>query len=297
MFAGVIGGSGPTVGASAQATWLGAPAPCSVCVLGNLSSQNGQIFADLGSVLVGGSLSVGPNGMVTSPTGIVGVVGTSTIAVGATVFPSPPVHVSSVTDPYAVTPALPPGPPAPPLGSTVSRPSGPVCSPGTYDDITACQTLRSGIYVLTGLSRFSGGPMPLDATSGVLLYFTCSTVSRGATISAACAAGQAGGSLIVAGSITGTITALPDPIYRGLAIAYDRRNTADLGLVGGPGLTVDGNVYAPSATFVNSGTGPLTVAGTLVVGSADLNGVPSTVRVNGERAYADLAPMLVHLTQ
>jgi hypothetical protein len=48
--------------------------------------------------------------------------------------------------------------------------------------------------------------------------------------------------------------------------------------------------------MTNSGTGPVTVDGTLVVGSVDLNGLPSRITVNGDAATAPRAPMLVHLT-
>jgi hypothetical protein len=35
----------------------------------------------------------------------------------------------------------------------------------------------------------------------------------------------------------------------------------------------------------------------MVVGAIDLRGVPATVTINQSHAFADLPPMLVHLTQ
>jgi Flp pilus assembly protein TadG len=190
MFAGAIGSGTPTVGATAQATWSGAPAPCALCVLGDLGAQNGQTVTSRGSVLVRGDLSVSPNGVVTSGNGIIGVVGN--LPTTGTVAPAA-VHVATVTDPYAVTPRLPPGPPAPALGAGVTAATGPNCVPGTYSIVTSCRTFASGVYIITGANSFTGGPV-VDASSGVLFYFTCSAAGAGGTVSAACAPGAAGGS-------------------------------------------------------------------------------------------------------
>jgi len=152
-----------------------------------------------------------------------------------------------------------------------------------------------GVYVLAGQNRFAGN-ISVSADGGVLFYVTCSARTSAGVVSAACATGQQGGSLEFAGTVSATITAMSDPVYRGLAIIYDRNNTAPLGLVGGPGITVDGGVYAAAATLRNNGTGPLTVNGTMVVGAVDLRGVPATVNIDEENAFADLPPFLVHLT-
>jgi hypothetical protein len=292
MFAGAIGSRTPTVGASAQATWRGAPAPCALCVLGNLSAQNGQTVSSAGSVLVRGSLSVSANGVVSSGTGIVGVVGS--LAITGRVRPAP-VHVASVTDPYSVTPRLPPGPPAPALGAPAITATGPGCAPGTYSSIQACRTFASGVYIITGANSFTGSAV-IDASSGVLFYFTCSAAGAGGTVSAACGAGATGGSIAFGGNVVAVINPLPDPTYRGLAVVYDRNNAAGLDLVGGTGVTVNGGVYAASATLGNNGNGVLAVHGTIVVAGVDLRGAPSTVTVDQGNAYADLPPMLTHLT-
>jgi Flp pilus assembly protein TadG len=294
FFAGVIGAGTPTVGASAQATWRDVPAPCSMCVLGDFSAQNGQTVNSAGSVLTRRDLNVSPGGTVRSSTGIVGYGGTPNNT--GTVAPSPPVHVTNVTDPYAASPQLPPGPPAPPLGSPVVTATTSACTPGTYDDVTACRTFAPGIYVITGQNTFTGA-YSVTGTQ-VLLYFTCSTGSGADAVSAACPAeGAPGGSIAFAGDVTATITPSTDPTYRGLAIVYDRHDTSDLGIVGGPDITISGSVYAASATLVNNGNGLLTVGGTLVVGGVDLHGVPATINVNQSNAVADLPPALVHLTQ
>jgi Flp pilus assembly protein TadG len=294
IFAGIIGSNTPPVSASAQATWQNAPAPCSMCVLGNFSAQNGQTVNTVGNVLIRGNLSVSPNGTVTSASGIVGYGGT--LSNSGTVTP-PPVVVSPITDPYAVTPQLPPAPPAPPMGSRVVTASTSACTPGTYNDVTACRTFAAGIYVITGQNRFTGNVTVL-ATGGVLLYFTCSTGSGASTVSAPCpATGAQGGSLAFGGNVNATITARTDPIYRGLAIIYDRHNTSELGIIGGPAVIVNGNVYAAAGTLRNNGNGPLTVNGSLVIGDVDLRGVPATVNVTQSNVFADLPTTIVHLTR
>jgi Putative Flp pilus-assembly TadE/G-like len=293
IFAAAIGANTPTVGASAQATWRNAPAPCALCVLGDLSAQNGQTVNSAGNILIRGGLSVAANGVVTSTTGIVGVGGT--ITNNGTVTP-PPVPITSITDPYAVTPPLPPGPPAPPLGSPAVAASGGLCRPGTYTDVTPCRAFAPGVYVITDRNRFTGN-ITVTANGGVLFYLTCSSGSGAATVSAPCPPGAQGGSLEFAGTVSASITALPDPAYRGLAIIYDRNNSAPLGLVGGPNISIDGGVYAAAATLRNNGTGPLTVDGSMVVGGVDLRGVPATVTITQANAFADLPPMLIHLTR
>jgi hypothetical protein len=291
IFAGALGMSTPTVGASAQATWNGATAGCALCILGSVVDRNGQVLANAGSVLIRGSLDTRPNGTITSIGGIVGVVGG---VFGSGSVTPPPSPIAGVTDPYNSQPQLPP--PARPLGVPAVRAAGPTCSPGTYSDITACRTFGSGVYVITGTNRFSGN-VTTDASSGVFFYVTCSSGGANPVSRACSAAGQAGGSLDFAGTVGGTITALGDPAYRGLAIAYDRANTAPLALVGGPNLVVNGAVYTASGALTNSGTGPLTVNGTVVVASVTFSGIPSRMTVNGASATAPRPPMLVHLTR
>jgi Flp pilus assembly protein TadG len=293
IFAGALNMGTPTVGASAQATWNGAKAGCAFCVLGSLLNRNSQIVATSGSILIGGDLDDLPNGTVTSVGGIVGVV-RSVSGSGSVTPPASP--ITGVTDPYATLPQLPPLLPAPALGAAAGVAAGPSCTPGTYRNITACRTFGSGVYIITAANSFTGN-VTIDASNGVLFYVTCSSGGSNPVSRACATTGETGGSIDFAGTVQGTITALNNPAYRGLAIAYDRSNTASLGLVGGPAVVVNGGVYAASGTLTNNGTGPLTVNGTLVVKSVNLSGVPSQVNVNGATAIAPRAPMLVHLTR
>jgi len=296
IFAGAIGSDTPSVGASAQATWARAPAPCALCVLGDLSAQNGQTVNSTGNILVRDDLTVGPNGSVTSTGGIVGYGGG--VDNNGLIVPNPPVAITPITDPYAVTPVLPPGPPAPALGGPVVTATSGQCSPGTYDNVTTCRTFAPGVYVITGQNRFSGN-INVTSNGGVLLYFTCSSTVGGVTVSSACAPGAEGGSLDFAGTVHATLDAITGAgsPYRGLAVVYDRNNTSDLSLIGGPNITINGGVYARSATLKNAGMGPLIVNGSMVVGAVDLQGVPATLQVNQGNAFADIPPMLVHLTR
>ncbi len=291
LFSGIVGGGVPAVTASAAATWAGAPPRCSFCVLGTLSAQNGSVLDTDGSILVGGALNVLANGSVQSTGGIVGVVGP--VSNRGTIVP-PAVPVAAVVDPFAGVTAFPPTPPG--LGRPVAAPPSGTCAPGTYADVTACRTFTRGVYVITGLNRFAG-QQPVDASAGVLWYFTCSAQSGGATVSAACAPGARGGSVEFAGTLTATITALPDPQYRGLAVVYDRNNASELGLLGGTGITVNGGVYARSAVLRNVGNGPLLVRGAFVSGGVDLRGAPSSVTVEGPDVFPDLPRGTLHLTR
>jgi Flp pilus assembly protein TadG len=295
IFAGVIAGDTPSVGASAQATWARAPAPCALCVLGDLSAQNGQTVNSSGNVLIRGNLTVGPNGVVSSTDGIVGYGGGVTNS--GSVRPEP-ILITPITDPYALTPVLPPGPPAPALGAPALTATSGQCSPGTYDDVTTCRTFGPGVYVITGQNRFSGN-INVTSNGGVLLYFTCSRTTGTTTVSAPCVPGAEGGSLDFAGTVHATIDAITGPgsPYRGLAIVYDRNNASPLDLIGGPNITINGGVYARAATLRNTGPGPLIVNGSVVVGAVDMRGVPATLQVNQSNAFADIPSMLVHLTR
>jgi hypothetical protein len=162
--------------------------------------------------------------------------------------------------------------------------------------VTSCRAFAPGEYVITDRNRFTGN-ITVTANGGVLFYVTCSSGSGAATVSAACPPGAQGGSLEFAGTVSASISALPNPAYRHLAVIYDRNNTSPLGLVGGPDIIIDGGVYAAAATLRNNGTGPLTINGSMVVGGIDLRGVPATVNITQTNVFADLPPMLIHLTR
>jgi hypothetical protein len=275
FFAGAVGVGTASVGGSARASWGQAnPGTCALCVFGDLNDQaNGDVFVPNGGIVVGGNLDVGPNGEIrAAPTSAVGVVGTISARPNAV---TPRTYVAtSVPDPFATVPA-------PLLGQPVRPdPSGP-CQPGTYDDVSGCTSMSTGVYVITGSSSF-GGNRTLDATSGVLLYATCSSGNGASRVSAACTGTNGpGGSITTSGSHTMNVTALPSPVSRTLAIYYDPRNTSDLILNGGQQATINGSVYAKAAPVTGNGNGGMTVSGAMVVGSLRLNGNPRDFTISG----------------
>src|SRR4051794_15767513 len=275
IFAPAIGQGTPSVTRSATATWNGAGSGCSLCVLNNANlSANADLNMDQGDLLVNGILDLGPNAQVVNTGGRIfangGVTGSNlsnTLIQDVTgvLLPAGVPTTGPITAPV-VDVSRPLGRPDP-LGQTVApSPSG-TCSAGTYASVGNCTLFNPGLYVLTGLSSFTGNKT-IQAT-GVTFVLTCSSTAAGTTRSSLCAPNQPpGGSIEVKGGATVNISVSSPPLYAtvcfGLAIVSDPNNTGGL-LVSGSGngntgrLSVDGSIYLKSGTFTYGGGPDLTV--------------------------------------
>jgi Flp pilus assembly protein TadG len=248
LFGGVAGLKEINVDASAIAQIPSATdAPCGLCVL---SAHGDQALA----LLRGGGLYVTGNGVVVNsdrpqavetdngsfldadPVWVVGGYSNADIRPGAQTIASP------IPDPLG-------GLIAPPPWSGVQRDidvddSDVTLPPGNYDDInvngTGTLTLDPGAgpYVITGTVTIrSGGHI---VGNGVTLYLTCGVSSPTPCDSS----GEDGGTFDIQDGGTVSLSAPTSGTYKGLAVFYDRNNTAGLKITHDFGVT--GTIYVAS---------------------------------------------------
>ena len=212
------------------------------------------------------------------------------------------------TSPTAVTgAAIAPDPlatlPAPALSGTataltISGSKSQTASPGIYSTITVSGngtlTLNPGTYVVTGGVTVSGSGSITG--SGVTLYLACSSYPT------PCAAGKDGAALSVTGSGIVHLTGGALGSGKGVAVFADRGNAATLTVSGSGALTITGSLYAASGTLSLSGSTPVKVTDGVVVvdraqvtGSAALSVAVDSSAVAAETYTYDAAQRLIGL--
>jgi Flp pilus assembly protein TadG len=284
FFGGVLGYSGTTISAIAQARINpGGKYLCTFCVVGDMEHrlQNGELNVVGGNMWFNGNVDLGPNGQAGSVPGTVlgedgelytdggnvyvsgDVTGTATNLQGGKAKPKSPRIVDPLAAfvlPFATQSSL--------TGKTNPCAEG----PGIYDGYKltggTC-SLRPGLYVFTGDLELAGNPSTLFNADGVTMYFTCGS----GTVPAACpSTGDEGGGIKVTGNGTYNLTApyadtfpmVPEELY-GYSIVYDRYNEADIFLAGNGTQSITGTIYAMNAKMDNRGNGCSTVTTSLVV--------------------------------
>jgi Flp pilus assembly protein TadG len=284
FFAGAIDQTAPAVARSAAATWNGASAGCSLCVLNDVTvNANSDLTMDQGDLLVDRDLVLGPNAAVVDTGGriyvnrrVTGSITSRTLLQDVTGVLSPTAvpRTGAVTAPVVDVSRS--------LGQPVApAPSG-ACVAGTYAKLDACTSLAAGVYVVTDDTSFTRN-VTLQAT-GVTFVLTCS--SPGGERSQACAPGQDGGSIEVGGQAALNLSVSSPPLYAGvcagLAIVSDPNNTGKLWVHGTQAqLTVTGSIYLRAGTFDYSGGPDLTVAGNIIVGNYLASGNPGILNAQG----------------
>jgi RHS repeat-associated protein len=276
---------------------------CDVCVLDPSAS---------GALTLSGAATVKAAGIVTvdsSSSSAVELSGSATVA-GTEVLVAGGVTKSGTagSSPAAVTgAAIAPDPlaalPAPALtGSatalTVSGSKSQTASPGIYSTITVSGagslTLNPGTYVVTGGVTVSGsGSM---TGSGVTLYLACSSYPT------PCAAGTDGAALSVTGNGVVHLTGGAVGSGKGVAIFADRANAATLTVSGSGALTLTGSLYAASGSLTLTGSSPLKVTDGVVdvdraqlTGSAGLSVANDSSAVSADTYTYDAAQRLIGL--
>ena len=153
-----------------------------------------------------------------------------------------------------------------------------------------CTSFGKGVYVLTGLSSFTGNAT--TSATGVTFVLTCSTRTGNVTLPSLCAPGQTGGSIEVKGGATLNVSMDSPPFYAsiclGLAIVSDPNNTGGISVNGNSGngnnggrLNVTGSIYLRSGTLTYGGGPGLTVNGNILVGNYAGNGNPGVLQAQG----------------
>jgi hypothetical protein len=263
FFGSVVGYQGMDVAALAQATVdRGGHPTCVFCVIGSgtHSLQNGNITVTDGDIWFNGSITMSPNGGVTTSNGTTYIAGTASPLNQV----SDPKVVSSptVTDPLAGTVTLPPTA----MSSLASTVKTDPCTqgPGFYGAVSlsgsAPCALTSGLYVFTDTLSI-GGSRAVTGTD-VTLYFTCGT---GGLRASSCAGDTSPGMLDAGGGNGLSISAPTTGSLAGLAVLYDRDNTGGLNLQGGAAGAVTGTIYAPASKLTMGGSGCAAASHTMVV--------------------------------
>ncbi len=239
-------------------------------MLGNDVSDlgNGDVTVNGGSVFDNGSINSGPNGHMTAapvPPNTITMVGTCT----GNCSPAAQTGALPIDDPYASVVALPIA-----KGTLVAKTDPCTQGPGIYGALTlpngTCN-LQPGLYFLTGIWDMNNNTL-LKGTD-VTLYGTCGTTAA----PAGCAStGQAGGGLDGKNGdtqITAPTSSPGNGVPAGLAVVYDRGNTARLNLQGNGNSSITGAVYAASSRLEFPGNSYFSVTnGPVIVGSLYGNG-------------------------
>jgi len=239
----------PVTSVARAALTPGGGGPCGLCVIGPGSHnlQNGDATVTGASVYFNGSLSLNPQGSVTSNGGTVGVQGTPPNK--GTVSPAPIVGGAPVTDPMAAL-TIPPD-----MTGLVFKGSN-MCTggQGIYLNPTGSNcTLTPGLYVVIG-GTF-GGNAGIVANN-VTMYFTCRTGNAART----CNANESGGTIDLSGNGNFALTAAsaptsPSKAIPHVAIAFDRNNAQTVRLVGNGTMNITGSIYLKSGTLDMRGNG------------------------------------------
>jgi Flp pilus assembly protein TadG len=241
--------------------------PCALCILGSglHDLQNGDAKVANGDVQFNGSVSVGPNGLVVT-NGSISVQGTASGSLD-NYTPDPITGAPALTDPFRHLNL-------PPNYSSLTTKSNP-CTDGpgiygAYDFPNSTCTLQSGLYVIAGSSSaiWKVNGSGTVAGSGVTLYFTCGSTAAPRT----CNSGEVGANLDNSGGGKLAISAPTSGDLKGLAVVYDRQNTATLKMAGNPSSNITGAFYAASGTLLMSGTPDGTITTQIVVGDLAMNG-------------------------
>ena len=290
-----------TTGTGACVLCLLGPSGTTLSVTGNGSftvtndSSSAGIAVDSNSTAAGsitGSGTIQANGT-GSPQ--INVVGGTQVTGSGSFSPTPHTGASSTPDPlgglatpsvagtpiptgaYSCTGSTCPSIPTPnPYGSiSVTGSGGVTIPPGTYSRISLTGngniTFEPGSYVMTGPFSVTGNGTIGDAggsSSGVFLYFTCSS---GSVVQACASAGQGGGSISLTGNGAVDLSPESSGTYAGLTMFYDRNNTSPTDITGNGGLELSGTVYAKSSTLNTTGNGG-EISSMIIVRAANVTG-------------------------
>jgi hypothetical protein len=259
--------------------------PCGLCVLGrNVTHnlQNGDVYVDSGNAHFNGSVDVSSQGLVVAD-GSITVEGTASGGY-ARYDPDPTTGVAPIADPLGHV-NLPPDMTGLPNRGTTGDPC--TLGPGIYGgnrnlNNTTC-ILQPGLYVIHGGTwDLSGnGTSTLLKGTGVTLYFTC---TNGAP--RACGVNENGATIDFSGNGRMEISGPTTGPLKGMAIAYDRNNTAELRFTGNGSGGMSGAVYAPAAKLRINGNGCANPYQTIVVvKEIEFNGNPACIRVDYDPAF------------
>jgi hypothetical protein len=274
----------------------GGRASCGLCVIGPgvHDVQNGKVTVNGSSIYVNGTLTSNPQLEMAVSGGQIYLEG------------SRPTKGVFSPEPYTKQPAIPDPlehltlPPATtglqPKTVSACAPSG---GPGIYSSLRLEKdcVLAPGLYVVTG-SNHESGQTEVTA-NGVTMFFGCQDGATSTPKLRTCAPGEKGGSLLMTGQASLTITAPSTGTLKGLAMAADRNNTATFGWRGNGAGQSKGTIYFKSGTLDYRGNGAgASMDALVVVGDLQFSGAPSGFKlVYNEAANVELPAGALNLTR
>jgi Flp pilus assembly protein TadG len=306
LLGGFIGVGWDTVTTKSRAAIGSANPVCGICILSSGANHalsvtgNSSISVQAGSIRVNSNSSsalyLNGNAVVNAPD--IELTGNYSSTGGVTFSTSPQTGVPPIRNPLA-------GLPAPSISGPTYTASGPssgqtTMQPGIY---TAAYTVNQTISMAPGIYVFEDGlnvgSSAVLTGNGVTLYFTCSGYSQ--TDTQPCNSGSVMNSLTTSGSGSYNLTAPSSGNYQGVVLMQDPGNTASINMGGNSTDTVNGTIYAPSATLNVSGTasdGATTYNSIIVANSMSVSGngtlnLDATPQSNAPATYDGGLPYLV----
>jgi hypothetical protein len=159
--------------------------------------------------------------------------------------------------------------------------------------------LQPGLYVIAGNSGtvwdLAGNASTRLTGSGVTLYFTCGTQ----TTPRPCNPGEEGATMDASGNGFIAVTAPTAGQLQGLAIAFDRKNTATLRLTGNGSDNMTGTIYLAEGRLQMNGNGcSANYNALIVIKDLEMNGNPACLQSTyAQNQNVQIPPTALHLTR
>jgi hypothetical protein len=281
------------------------PKKCAICLLDPSASPAADLSSGGSINVTGGCMQVNSNanpatvtsggaGSINAPcTNIVGTPGSP-----ALINPAAVTGVAPVPDPLAKLPY--PQPPMTNYGGVYPGDINTVASPGIYTEWALGGAgnlyLQPGTYVFIGPPGVSvtsggsikncpsapctgmtgtpvgGGAAATVSPGGVTLFFTCSTGWPGSATGPICPCPSTVGANLDISSNGGLqITAPTSGTYQGVAIFFDRCNTAMIRLTANGSAPVTGAIYAKASALQLTANGNCNVNGLMITATVQLS--------------------------
>jgi hypothetical protein len=275
-FAGILGATANEIKALAAAVRgpaVNGPAPCAICLLDRHAPQalsvtgNGDVTVANASVMVNSDHT---QAAVLRSSGDLTAVSTRVVGGWAAsssggFTPTPVTGVGPLPDPLADLPTPDQLGSLPDQGSVAVGGADQTIDQGVYDTIAVTGggdlTLNPGVYVVTGGLTLSSGAV---LGAGVTVYLACADYPTPCSGAGAAFSQGSSGQYLATPPISGP--------YQGLALFYDRSNTARLSFTGSGAATFTGTIYARQATMgLTSGGVVLELDSLIVVGTLDVS--------------------------
>jgi hypothetical protein len=293
FFMRALGIGSVTVNALAEVKF---PKKCAICLLDPTASPAADLSSGASLTVTGGCMQVNSSSSTATATSSSGTINAPcTNIVGtpgppALINPAATTGVAPVPDPLAKLP-YPVGFPMTPNNGVYPGGTNTVINPGVYTEWALGGSgnlyLNPGTYVIAGppgvsvsstgsIKNCAAAPCPAGVSpGGVTLFFTCapqynSTTSPAAGPICPCPS-TVGANLDVSSNGGMQITAPTTGTYQGVAIFFDRCNSAMMRITANGGTPITGAIYAKAAALQLTANGSVSVAGLVITATTQLS--------------------------